>query len=122
MELRETAPAEFDALRGALDGGAGSWPFLRYVLMNVELNLASADADIMRDYAGLVPETDLREHFWALIHGEFQRTAGALDALFGRPAAERRPRVSATSSSSARALSASRPRASWRFATRGCGS
>lgn len=95
-ELRETAPAEFDALRGALDGGAESWPFLRYVLMNVELNLASADADIMRDYAGLVPETDVREHFWTLIHGEFRRTGAALDALFGRPAAERRPRAAKT--------------------------
>lgn len=96
-ELRGTAPAEFDALRGALDGGGtGSWPFLRYVLMNVELNLASADADIMRDYAALVPETGVREHFWTLIHGEFRRTAESLDALFGRPAAERRPRAAKT--------------------------
>ena len=95
-ELREHAPAEFEALRGVLDGGAASWPFLRYVLMNVELNLASADAGIMADYAGLVREADVREQFWATIHGEFRRTAETLDALFGRPAAERRPRAAKT--------------------------
>ena len=94
--LREDAPAEFEALRGVLDGGAESWPFLRYVLMNVELNLASADAGIMADYAGLVREEDVREQFWATIHGEFRRTAETLDALFGRPAAERRPRAAKT--------------------------
>ena len=95
-ELRATAPAEFDALRGVLEAGPGAWPFLRYVLMNVELNLASADAGIMADYAGLVRETDVRERFWEVIHGEFRRTAEALDALFGRPAAERRPRAAKT--------------------------
>lgn len=96
-ELQADAPGEFNALRGALGGGgAGGWPFFRYVLMNVELNLASADAGIMADYAGLVREEDLRKRFWDLIHGEFTRTATALDALFGRPAAERRPRAAKT--------------------------
>ncbi len=64
--------------------------------MNVELNLASADAGIMADYAGLVREPDVRERFWNVIHGEFQRTAETLDALFGRPAATRRPRAAKT--------------------------
>lgn len=103
-ELRAGAPGEFAALREALDGGERGWPFLRYVLMNVELNLASADETIMRQYAGMVADAALRERFLGMLVGEFRRTVEGLDALFGQPAAERRPRAAKTLALRAAAL------------------
>ena len=50
----------FAELCSTLDGG---WPFFRYVLMNVETNLASADREIMSQYAGLVGNEAVRASF-----------------------------------------------------------
>ncbi|MDX6767417.1 MAG: phosphoenolpyruvate carboxylase [Candidatus Methylacidiphilales bacterium] len=72
----------------------GKWPFLRYVLTNVETNLASADPVIMADYAGLVPAAALRRAFLDDIRGEYRRSRKMLDRIFGgRPLEQRRPRM-----------------------------
>lgn len=67
--------------------------FLRYVLMNVETNLASADLRIMRQYAALVPNDALRKRFMDQITGEFKRTQKMMEKLFGRAVEVRRPRM-----------------------------
>jgi len=73
------------------------WPFLRYVLTNVETNLASADLEIMKTYAGLVENTRLRNRFFNLIESEYHRTHRMMDLLFGGGTLEkRRPRMVAT--------------------------
>ncbi|MBV9658295.1 MAG: phosphoenolpyruvate carboxylase [Verrucomicrobia bacterium] len=92
-ELKTHAPEDFAALGRALDGG---WPFLRYVLMNVELNLTSADLDIMTRYAALVSDDAVRTRFFDAIAGEFERSRSQLDALFGKPLQQRRPRAAKT--------------------------
>jgi phosphoenolpyruvate carboxylase len=69
-------------------------PFLRYVLTNVETNLASADLKIMEDYAGLVQDGEVRARFFRIITAEFRKTQAMLDAVFGGEAlAKRRPRM-----------------------------
>jgi phosphoenolpyruvate carboxylase len=69
-------------------------PFLRYVLTNVETNLASADLKIMEDYAGLVQDKELREAFFRIISTEFRKTHAMLDQVFGGGTmAKRRPRM-----------------------------
>ncbi len=70
--------------------------FLSYVLTNVETNLASANLTLMRDYAGLVTDTVLRDRFFALIVEEFERTGGALSKLFDGGMRDRRPRMAKT--------------------------
>jgi phosphoenolpyruvate carboxylase len=75
---------------------AHAWPFLRYVLTNVETNLASASLPIMRDYASLVSDKNIRERIFGLISDEYQRTSRMLDLAFGSPVKERRPRMHRT--------------------------
>jgi phosphoenolpyruvate carboxylase len=88
--LQAEEPALFKSLAAQIE----KWPFLRYVLTNVETNLASADLKIMKDYAGLVPQAGLREQFYGNIADEYRRTHRMLDLVFGGGTlAERRPRM-----------------------------
>ncbi len=91
--LRDRDPASFTALKTLVDSG---WPFLRYVLMNVEINLTSADLDIMKHYTALVENEVIRAAFLERIIGEFRRTNEMLAECFGRPLMQRRPRAAKT--------------------------
>ena len=91
--LREQDAAAFADLKECLNGG---WPFLRYVLMNVETNLASADREIMTHYAGLVANGSVRAAFLGRIMDEFERTSRLLSECFGRSTMDRRPRAAKT--------------------------
>jgi phosphoenolpyruvate carboxylase len=86
------APA-FDHLKDCLRGG---WPFLRYVLMNVETNLASTDQSIMSDYAGLVQNVEVRRRFLDRIMAEIELTREMLAVCFDRTNMSRRPRAAKT--------------------------
>ena len=90
--LRVENPDGFSKLAGQARGVA----FLRYVITNIDSSLASANADIMRAYADLVPDVALRDRFLGMILNEFDRTAGAVRDLFQGPFASRRPRMART--------------------------
>ncbi len=68
-------------------------PLLYFVLTNVETNIASADKDIMRQYAALVEETGARESILDLILTEFDRTHRMMAEVFGGSLEARRPRM-----------------------------
>ena len=70
LGLRDEDAAGFAELRSTLDGG---WPFFRYVLMNVETNLASADREIMSRYAALVENEQVRASF---LDGSWRSSTG----------------------------------------------
>lgn len=70
-----------------------TWPFWRYVLTNVESSLASADAELMKDYASLVAEEKLRKDFLSQILEEWHRTHAMIERVRGRSLDERRPRM-----------------------------
>lgn len=90
----ERLRAEDPALFKSLTTQISSWPFMRYVLTNVETNLASADPALMRAYAALVRDPSLRRHFLGVIEAEFRRSRRLLDVVFGgRPMEARRPRM-----------------------------
>lgn len=72
------------------------WPFLRYVLYNAETSLASANLDIMREYAALVENPKVREDYYNRIAEEYRLTEDMIDDLFRRTRSERRPRMSRT--------------------------
>ena len=99
--LQQEDPEGFTRVKDSLDGG---WPFLRYVLMNVETNLASADHDIMALYAGLVEDEGIRNKFLGQIMSEFERTQAMLGECFGRASMSRRPRAAKTLALRAHAL------------------
>ena len=88
--VREADPAAWRTLSSA----ARDWPFLNYLLHNIEFSVEAAEASIMTEYAGLVEDPALREAILARILDEHQRTRAILDALFGGgPIEERRPRL-----------------------------
>ncbi len=91
--LRDQDGASFATLKTLVDSG---WPFLRYVLMNVEINLTSADETIMTRYADLVENAAVRAAFLARITGEFRRTNELLAECFGSSLTKRRPRAAKT--------------------------
>jgi phosphoenolpyruvate carboxylase len=98
--LQTEAPGDFTQLAAAVP----HWPFLRYVLTNVETSLASADAAIMGQYAALVGDGGLRARFLPDILTELELTRGMLAAVFGRPPDERRPRFARSTGRRADAL------------------
>ena len=92
-ELHEKNPKGFATLAER----ANAWPFLRYVLTNVETNLASANLPLMSLYAALVQDADVRTHIYDQIASEYRRTSRMLDLIFGgKPLAQRRPRMQRT--------------------------
>jgi phosphoenolpyruvate carboxylase len=81
-----------------------TWPFLHYVLTNIESSIASTDLDLMHAYAGLVEDAGLHERFMTLILDEWQLTKVMLEKLRGGPMAGRRPRMLKTLQLRAEAL------------------
>ena len=78
FQLKENSQQDFLELKEAL----GKSTFLAYVLTNVETNLASANLDLMRAYAGLVTDPAVRSEFSDRIAGEFVLTRDLLTELF----------------------------------------
>jgi len=79
-------------------------PVMYYVLTNVETNLASCDPDIMRDYAGLVTNTAVRDRLFSVISAEFEKTKAMMSEIFGGSLESRRPRMIKTLALRANAL------------------
>lgn len=90
--LRTENPDGFSKLAEQVQGVA----FLRYVITNIDSSLASANEEIMRAYASLVPDEKLRDAFLSMILAEFERTQAAVGDLFQGDFAKRRPRMART--------------------------
>jgi phosphoenolpyruvate carboxylase len=69
------------------------WPPLHYIISNGATSIATADLDIMRAYATLVVDADVRERVMDLIETEYQRTRQMLEKIYSGPLSERRPDV-----------------------------
>ena len=87
--LREEDTAAFEKFAGAVEG----WPLMRYVLTNVETNLASASVRLMEAYAGLVQDEAVRKAIGGRILDEYERTGEMVNTIFGGSLSERRPRM-----------------------------
>ncbi|MCO6451311.1 MAG: phosphoenolpyruvate carboxylase [Caldilineales bacterium] len=66
------------------------WPPLHYVISNAATSLAMADLDVMRQYADLVADSEVRERIFALIAAEFGRTHRMLENIYDGPLPMRR--------------------------------
>ncbi len=87
--LQTESPEDYAKLTAELK----AWPFLNYLFTNVESSLASTDADLMRAYADLVEDEEIRERIFALIMAEWHRTREQLEILREKPMADRRPKM-----------------------------
>ena len=90
--LKHDDPAGFAKFKEALPRST----FMSYVLTNVETNLASANLELMSDYANLVENTELRDRFLKQIIAEFDKTKSLLAELFDGEMKVRRPRMAKT--------------------------
>lgn len=90
--LEETAPDDMERLRARVF----DWAPLHYVISSVATSVAIADPAIMRRYAALVPDAAVRERVMSQIEAEYDRTREALEAIYGGPLAETRPRIHRT--------------------------
>ncbi len=88
-DLQKQQPEQFQLIREALS----SSPFLRYVLTNVETNLASANLTLMQTYGDLVEDVELRKRFMDIILAEFKLTRLRLADVFQSDMGQRRPRM-----------------------------
>ncbi len=91
-DLKNKSETDFAELKEA----AKSSVFLSYVLTNVETNLASANLELMKAYAGLVVDETIRKPFIDRIIHEFELTERLLIELFEGSMTERRPRMAKT--------------------------
>jgi phosphoenolpyruvate carboxylase len=87
--VRRTNPAAWEPLRRA----AREWPFLSYVLHNVEFSVYAASPEMMAEYAELVEDEAVRQRSMEPIMAEYRRTIDVLSELFGGDIDERRPRM-----------------------------
>lgn len=92
LALEEKKPALFQTLKK----DHRLWPFLNYILSNVETNLASANLLLMEKYASLVTNASTRTHIFSIIAEEFQKTESQLQKVFGSSFKTRRPRMAKT--------------------------
>jgi len=73
---------------------AFQWPPLQYLLKNVGAMILSADVDLMREYASLVEDPDVRARISTLLEEEFARTRRMLEDLHGDSLEERLSQLS----------------------------
>lgn len=86
---RRERPAAWEQLRQA----AREWPFLSYQLHNVEASLLMASTEVMRAYADLVEDRQLRETILKTILEEYELSFDTVGALLGSPSVARRARL-----------------------------
>ena len=72
---------------------ARAWPFLSYLLHNIEFSVAAADPVWMAEYATLVEDEAIRERILTMILEEYELTRRMLDELLGPDREHRRPRM-----------------------------
>jgi phosphoenolpyruvate carboxylase len=69
---------------------ANAWPFLRYMLIQIETNLLNADPELMQAYAALVEDEALRSELLTNIMQEHSESIAQVAALLGGSTGQRR--------------------------------
>ncbi|MEO1060835.1 MAG: phosphoenolpyruvate carboxylase [Actinomycetota bacterium] len=87
--------AEDPAATQALLDAAFDWPPLHYALSNSATSFASADLEVMAEYAELVVDPSVRSTVLDRIVAEHAVTGAAFERIYDGPLAERRPNAEA---------------------------
>ena len=86
--LQEEQPEAYEQLQASMKHD----DFIRYVLQNVDVSVAEADEHIMKAYAGLVEDAEVRDRLMNAFMHELRAIRSQLDRLLGRSFADRRPK------------------------------
>ena len=87
--LRTNEPGRWEELASQVR----TWPFLVYILHNVEASLLMANRDVMSMYAAMAGDGELRERVMQAIGNEYELARASVGALLGGTAESRRPRL-----------------------------
>jgi phosphoenolpyruvate carboxylase len=87
-KLRAERPKDYEKFQIALKDD----PFIRYFITNVDTSLARSSIHIMKDYAELVDNKNIRNKFSQLFEKELYLTEAHLSFLLDKTLEERRPR------------------------------
>jgi phosphoenolpyruvate carboxylase len=79
-------PDDFQRLKDLVH----EWPFLRYLLIQIESNLLSSNREIMSALANLVEQPTVKEEIMSLISGDFETCLQQIEDLMGSTAETRR--------------------------------
>lgn len=79
-------PDDFEKLKRL----ARDWPFLKYLMIQVESNLLNTDVDIMKTFAEQVEDVQLRESLMELILNDYHTCMGKIENIMGSSAEDRR--------------------------------
>ena len=85
-DLKTGSPELYEEFKKALKHDS----FIRYVLTNVDTSLAATDEDIIKKYASLVQEEDIKDKFLKMFLDELSLTREMLMELLGKGIEERR--------------------------------
>ena len=69
------------------------WSPLHYIISNIATSLATANPEIMKSYAGMVEDSDLRKRIMDQVNTEYERTQQMLQYIYSGTLAEKRPNV-----------------------------
>ena len=86
----ETMQNQYPELYNKLQHYADIWPFLRYILIQIETNLLNADPDVIDLYVSLVEDTELRNELQKDIMLELNRSTKQVASLLGGNTESRR--------------------------------
>jgi len=84
--LKQQHPDKYDLLRQLLKTD----PFVRYILTNIDSGLAATDPEIIRLYASMVDEEQIKNDILPMILAEYELTNTLLAELLQRPFEVRR--------------------------------
>jgi phosphoenolpyruvate carboxylase len=87
--LSEEMPGAIDDLSRHLT----TWAPLHYALSNSATSIAAADVDVMREYAALVEDAQIRGQLFDVIATELELTRRMLERVYGAELGERRPGI-----------------------------
>ncbi len=82
----KTHPEDFENMKQL----AASWPFFKYLMIQVETNLLNSDTEIMKRFAGNVGDSTTREELMALILDDYSLCLHTIEEIMGQSVEERR--------------------------------
>ncbi|MBJ2175092.1 phosphoenolpyruvate carboxylase [Aureibaculum sp. A20] len=85
-ELKQNKVSKFNELKQHVD----SWPFLRFMLIQIETNLILANSELMKVYSELVSDKDIKTNFLNLILTDYKEGIIHIEDLLGESASVRR--------------------------------
>ncbi|MGJ3237987.1 MAG: phosphoenolpyruvate carboxylase [Anaerolineae bacterium] len=88
-KLQAERPDDFSLIQA----NAFDYPPLHYIISSVASNLMLADSDLMRRYAALVMDDNIRELMLEKILEELDRTRDVFQTIYGGMLSDRRPNV-----------------------------